>query len=37
MQRIVVKRDGTEEKFQMKKLINAIFALLEGMDIPDDY
>lgn len=21
----------------MKKLINAIFALLEGMDIPDDY
>ncbi len=37
MQRIVVKRDGTEEKFQMKKLINAIFALLDGMDIPDDY
>ncbi len=37
MQRIVIKRDGTEEKFQMKKLINAIFALLEGMDIPDDY
>ncbi|WP_457641507.1 ribonucleotide reductase N-terminal alpha domain-containing protein [Persephonella sp.] len=37
MQRIVVKRDGTEEKFQMKKLINAIFALLDGLDIPDDY
>ncbi|WP_457640299.1 LAGLIDADG family homing endonuclease [Persephonella sp.] len=37
MQRIVIKRDGSEEKFQMKKLINAIFALLEGMDIPDDY
>ncbi|WP_457625142.1 ribonucleotide reductase N-terminal alpha domain-containing protein, partial [Persephonella sp.] len=37
MQRIVVKRDGTEEKFQMKKLINAIFALFEGMDLPDDW
>ncbi len=37
MQRIVIKRDGTEEKFQMKKLINAIFALLDGLDIPDDY
>ncbi len=37
MERIVVKRDGTEEKFQMKKLINAIFALFEGMDLPDDW
>ncbi|SNZ09975.1 ribonucleoside-diphosphate reductase class II [Persephonella hydrogeniphila] len=37
MQRTVVKRDGTEEKFQMKKLINAIFALFEGMDLPDDW
>ncbi|RMA97772.1 ribonucleoside-diphosphate reductase subunit alpha [Hydrogenothermus marinus] len=37
MQRIVVKRDGTEEKFQMKKLINAIFALFDGMDLPDDW
>jgi len=37
MQRVVIKRDGTEEKFQMKKLINAIFALFEGMDLPDDW
>jgi ribonucleoside-diphosphate reductase alpha chain len=37
MERIVIKRDGTEEKFQMKKLINAIFALFEGMDLPDDW
>ncbi|ACD66079.1 MAG TPA: ribonucleoside-diphosphate reductase subunit alpha [Sulfurihydrogenibium sp.] len=35
--RIVVKRDGTQEKFQMKKLVDAIFALLEGLDLPDDY
>lgn len=37
MQRIVVKRDGTVEKFQMKKLVDAIFALLEGLELPDDY
>ncbi len=37
MQRIVIKRDGTVERFQMKKLVDAIFALLEGLDLPDDY
>jgi ribonucleoside-diphosphate reductase, alpha subunit len=35
--RIVIKRDGTQEKFQMKKLVDAIFVLLEGFDLPDDY
>lgn len=37
MERVVVKRDGHIEKFQMKKLIDAIFALLDGLDLPDDY
>ncbi|MGC8868824.1 MAG: ribonucleotide reductase N-terminal alpha domain-containing protein [Sulfurihydrogenibium sp.] len=37
MQRIVIKRDGSVERFQMKKLVDAIFALLEGLDLPDDY
>ena len=37
MQRVVIKRDGTVEKFQMKKLINAIFSLLEGLKLEDDY
>lgn len=37
IQRVVIKRDGTQEKFQMKKLVDAIFALLEGLDLPDDY
>lgn len=37
MERVVVKRDGSVEKFQMKKLIDAIFALLDGLDLPDDY
>jgi len=37
VQRVVIKRDGSVEKFQMKKLINAIFSLLEGLDLEDDY
>jgi len=38
LQRIVIKRDGTEEKFRMKKLIDAIFSLLEGLEgIEDDF
>lgn len=37
VERVVVKRDGSVEKFQMKKLIDAIFALLDGLDLPDDY
>jgi ribonucleoside-diphosphate reductase alpha chain len=35
--RIVIKRDGTKEKLQMKKLVDAIFSLLERFDLPDDY
>ncbi|MEZ0324186.1 MAG: ribonucleoside-diphosphate reductase subunit alpha [Hydrogenothermaceae bacterium] len=37
VERVVIKRDGSVEKFQMKKLIDAIFALLDGLDLPDDY
>ncbi len=37
MERIVVKREGVEEKFQTRKIVNAIFWLLEDMDIQDDY
>ena len=37
MERTVVKRDGVEEKFQTRKIVNAIFWLLEGLDIQDDY
>ena len=35
--RIVIKRDGKKEKFKMKKLMNAMFSLLEGFDLPDDW
>jgi len=35
--RIVIKRDGRREKFKMKKLMNAMFSLLEGFDLPDDW
>ncbi|MEJ5173042.1 MAG: ribonucleoside-diphosphate reductase subunit alpha, partial [Hydrogenothermaceae bacterium] len=37
VERVVIKRDGSVERFQMKKLIDAIFALLDGLDLPDDY
>ncbi|MBN2414153.1 ribonucleoside-diphosphate reductase subunit alpha [candidate division KSB1 bacterium] len=37
MERIVVKRDGAEEKFRTRKIVNAIFWLLEGLNIKDDY
>jgi len=37
MNRIVVKRDGAEEKFQTRKIVNAVFWLLEGLDVKDDY
>ena len=37
MKRIVIKRNGTVEKFEMKKLINAIFSILEGLEFEDDY
>ncbi|GAB6073155.1 hypothetical protein JCM14244_15320 [Venenivibrio stagnispumantis] len=37
MERVVIKRDGSVERFQMKKLINAIFALFDGMNLPDDW
>lgn len=37
MERIVIKRDGVEEKFQTRKIVNAIFWLLEGLEVKDDY
>lgn len=37
MQRTVIKRDGTEEKFQTQKIINAIFDIIHGLDVEDDY
>lgn len=37
MERVVIKRDGTAQKFQMKKLIDAIFSLLDGLDTEDDH
>ncbi len=37
MDRIVVKRDGVEEKFQTRKIVNAIFWLLENLKVKDDY
>ncbi len=35
--RIVIKRDGKEEAFETRKIVNAIYALLEGISIQDDY
>ena len=37
MERIVIKREGIEEKFQTRKIVNAIFWLLEGLPLNDDY
>jgi len=37
MQRTVIKRDGSQEKFETRKIINAIFEILTGLDIEDDY
>src|SRR5690625_7520274 len=37
MQRTVIKRDGSKEKFETQKIINAIFEILVGLDVADDY
>lgn len=37
MQRTVIKRDGSKEKFETQKIINAIFEILSGLDVEDDY
>ncbi len=37
MQRTVIKRDGSQEKFETQKIINAIFEILVGLEIEDNY
>ncbi len=37
MDRKVIKRDGSEERFRTQKIINAIFEIIKGMDVEDDY
>ena len=37
MQRTVLKRDGSREKFETQKIINAIFEILVGLEIEDNY
>lgn len=37
MQRIVIKRDGREERFRTQEIINAIFEIIKGMEVEDDY
>lgn len=37
MQRTVIKRDGKKERFRTQKIINAIFEIIKGMDVEDDY
>ncbi|MEX1212630.1 MAG: ribonucleoside-diphosphate reductase subunit alpha [Balneolaceae bacterium] len=37
MQRTVIKRDGSRERFETQKIINAIFEILSGLDVEDDY
>ena len=37
MEKSVIKRDGTKERFQTKKIVNAIFSILEGFELNDDY
>jgi ribonucleoside-diphosphate reductase alpha chain len=37
MKRTVLKRDGTREPFETQKIMNAIFEILSGMDVDDDY
>jgi ribonucleoside-diphosphate reductase alpha chain len=37
MKRTVIKRDGTEEAFRTQKIINAIFEIIEGLKVEDDY
>ena len=37
MNRTVIKRDGTEEPFRTQQIINAIFEIIEGLEVEDDY
>ncbi|MDR8391198.1 ribonucleoside-diphosphate reductase subunit alpha [Aliifodinibius sp. S!AR15-10] len=37
MKRTVIKRDGTEQNFQTQKIINAIFEIINGLEVEDDY
>ncbi|MEL7832737.1 ribonucleoside-diphosphate reductase subunit alpha [Fodinibius sp. Rm-B-1B1-1] len=37
MKRTVIKRDGTEEPFRTQKIINAIFEIIQGLEVEDDY
>lgn len=37
MKRTVIKRDGTEEPFRTQQIINAIFEIIEGLEVEDDY
>lgn len=37
MKRIVIKRNGQEEPFKTQKIINAIFTIIGGLPVEDDY
>ncbi|NGP88217.1 ribonucleoside-diphosphate reductase subunit alpha [Fodinibius halophilus] len=37
MKRTVIKRDGTEQPFRTQKIINAIFNIIQGLEVEDDY
>jgi len=37
MKRTVIKRDGTEQPFRTQKIINAIFEIIQGLKVEDDY
>ena len=37
MNRTVIKRNDAQEPFRMQKIINAIFDIIRGMEVEDDY
>lgn len=37
MKRTVIKRNGTEQPFRTQKIINAIFEIIQGLEVEDDY
>src|SRR5690625_2503086 len=37
MQRTVIKKESSKEKFITQKIINDIFEILVGLDVEDDY
>lgn len=37
MKRTVIKRDGSEQPFRTQKIINAIFEIIQGLEVEDDY